>query len=89
MVQALVDDDLVNKDKIGTSYYFWSFKGAIEAQKERELHKLESDYKKVYERNQDLRTKIEQLTLADADAVSPRASEPHVALTPCRDCETN
>nr|GEV95252.1 meiotic nuclear division protein 1 homolog isoform X1 [Tanacetum cinerariifolium] len=30
IVQSLVDDDLVSKDKIGTSVYFWSLFGIVD-----------------------------------------------------------
>ncbi|XWS72134.1 hypothetical protein CRYUN_Cryun02cG0014100 [Craigia yunnanensis] len=36
VVQSLVDDDLVSKDKIGTSVYFWSLPSCAGNQDERE-----------------------------------------------------
>ncbi|KAL4651814.1 hypothetical protein ACB092_01G188200 [Castanea dentata] len=43
VVQSLVDDDLVSKDKIGTSVYFWSLPSFAGNQLRNVYHKLESD----------------------------------------------
>ncbi|XP_062149204.1 meiotic nuclear division protein 1 homolog [Alnus glutinosa] len=43
VVQSLVDDDLVLKDKIGTSVYFWSLPSCAGNQLRSVRHKLESD----------------------------------------------
>ncbi|XP_052489238.1 meiotic nuclear division protein 1 homolog isoform X1 [Gossypium raimondii] len=43
VVQSLVDDDLVSKDKIGTSVYFWSLPSCAGNQLRNVQRKLESD----------------------------------------------
>ncbi|POO00591.1 Meiotic nuclear division protein [Trema orientale] len=43
VVQSLVDDDLVSKDKIGTSVYFWSLPSCAGNQLRNVSRKLESD----------------------------------------------
>ncbi|KAK3436333.1 hypothetical protein EUGRSUZ_C00941 [Eucalyptus grandis] len=43
VVQSLVDDDLVSKDKIGTSVYFWSLPSCAGNQLQNVYRKLESD----------------------------------------------
>ncbi|XWS72131.1 hypothetical protein CRYUN_Cryun02cG0013900 [Craigia yunnanensis] len=43
VVQSLVDDDLVSKDKIGTSVYFWSLPSCAGNQLRNVQQKLESD----------------------------------------------
>ncbi|KAI4377416.1 hypothetical protein MLD38_015044 [Melastoma candidum] len=43
VVQSLVDDDLVSKDKIGTSVYFWSLPSCAGNQLRNVRRKLESD----------------------------------------------
>ncbi|KAI3422889.1 uncharacterized protein J3R85_011626 [Psidium guajava] len=43
VVQSLVDDDLVSKDKIGTSVYFWSLPSCAGNQMRNVYRKLESD----------------------------------------------
>jgi len=51
VVQSLVDDDLVDTDKIGTSVYFWAFPSKATAVRKRKLEevqaKLEEADKKV------------------------------------------
>ncbi|KAJ3693178.1 hypothetical protein LUZ60_008658 [Juncus effusus] len=43
VIQTLVDDDLVLKDKIGTSVYFWSLPNCASNQLRNTYNKLESD----------------------------------------------
>ncbi|KAK6944878.1 Leucine zipper with capping helix domain [Dillenia turbinata] len=43
VVQSLVDDDLVSKDKIGTSVYFWSLPSCAGNQLRNVCRKLDSD----------------------------------------------
>ncbi|XP_078439722.1 mnd1 family protein isoform X2 [Wolffia australiana] len=43
VVQSLVDDDLVLKDKIGTSVYFWSLPSSASNRLKNTYKKLESD----------------------------------------------
>ncbi|XP_020528628.1 meiotic nuclear division protein 1 homolog isoform X3 [Amborella trichopoda] len=43
VVQSLVDDDLVSKDKIGSSVYFWSLPSCAGNQLRNAYSKLESD----------------------------------------------
>jgi len=53
VVQSLVDDDLVDSDKIGTSVYFWAFPSKATAIRKRKLDdtrdKLEASAKKLKE----------------------------------------
>ena len=41
VVQSLVDDDLVDSDKIGTSVYFWAFPSKATAVRKRKLNQTE------------------------------------------------
>ncbi|PZC81115.1 hypothetical protein B5X24_HaOG213455 [Helicoverpa armigera] len=43
VVQNLVDDHLVDSEKIGTSIYFWSFPSKAKNAKKRKLHDLQSE----------------------------------------------
>ncbi|MCL7027546.1 hypothetical protein MKW94_018027 [Papaver nudicaule] len=45
VIQSLVDDDLVLKDKIGSSIYFWSLPSCASNQLRNASNKLESDIK--------------------------------------------
>ena len=53
VLQSLVDDDLVDSDKIGTSVYFWAFPSKARATRQRKLRNLCS---KVQESNEKLKT---------------------------------
>ncbi|XP_024017311.1 meiotic nuclear division protein 1 homolog [Morus notabilis] len=54
VVQSLVDDDLVSKDKIGTSVYFWSLPSCAGNQLRNVYRKLESDLHSSKKRFQEL-----------------------------------
>uniref|UniRef100_A0A804ML25 Mnd1 HTH domain-containing protein n=2 Tax=Zea mays TaxID=4577 RepID=A0A804ML25_MAIZE len=54
VVQSLVDDDLVLKDKIGTSVYFWSLPSCAGNQLRNTYNKLESDLSNSRKRYMDL-----------------------------------
>ncbi|KAJ9183864.1 hypothetical protein P3X46_007666 [Hevea brasiliensis] len=54
VVQSLVDDDLVSKDKIGTSVYFWSLPSCAGNQSRNVYHKLESDLQSGRKRHAEL-----------------------------------
>ena len=42
VVQSLVDDDMINSDKIGSSVYFWAFPSNASVTKKRKLAELRS-----------------------------------------------
>ncbi|XP_044472324.1 meiotic nuclear division protein 1 homolog [Mangifera indica] len=54
VVQSLVDDDLVSKDKIGTSVYFWSLPSCAGNQLRNVYQKLESDLQSSKKRFEEL-----------------------------------
>ncbi|GLT79035.1 hypothetical protein SLA2020_505450 [Shorea laevis] len=54
VVQSLVDDDLVSKDKIGTSVYFWSLPSCAGNQLRNVYQKLESDLHSSKKRHAEL-----------------------------------
>ncbi|KAM0932557.1 putative meiotic nuclear division protein [Dioscorea sansibarensis] len=61
VVQSLVDDDLVLKDKIGTSVYFWSLPSCAGNQLRNAYSKLESDLKSGRKRFAELTEQRENL----------------------------
>ncbi|KAH7686385.1 Meiotic nuclear division protein 1 [Dioscorea alata] len=61
VVQTLVDDDLVLKDKIGTSVYFWSLPSCAGNQLRNASSKLESDLKSSRKRFAELTEQRENL----------------------------
>ncbi|KAF9662452.1 hypothetical protein SADUNF_Sadunf18G0054700 [Salix dunnii] len=54
VVQSLVDDDLVSKDKIGTSVYFWSLPSCAGNQLRSVYRKLDSDLQSSKKRHAEL-----------------------------------
>ena len=46
LVQSLVDDDMIDTDKIGISTYYWAFKSKLSAHKKLKLEKLTGE---IYE----------------------------------------
>ncbi|KAG0595601.1 hypothetical protein M758_UG180500 [Ceratodon purpureus] len=59
VIQSLVDDDLVFKDKIGTSVYFWSLPSRAGNQLRLVRAKLESDHATLKQRESELEGKLE------------------------------
>ncbi|KAK9102248.1 hypothetical protein Sjap_019502 [Stephania japonica] len=61
VIQSLVDDDLVSKDKIGSSIYFWSFPSCAGNQLRNAYHKLEADLKSNKKRLSELNAQRDNL----------------------------
>ncbi|KAL0558460.1 hypothetical protein IC582_003033 [Cucumis melo] len=61
VVQSLVDDDLVSKEKIGTSVYFWSLPSCAGNQLRNVYRKLESDLQNSKNRLEELTEQCKQL----------------------------
>ncbi|CAL5186379.1 unnamed protein product [Lathyrus oleraceus] len=61
VVQSLVDDDLVSKDKIGTSVYFWSLPSCAGNQLRNVRQKLDSDLQSSGKRHAQLVEQCEAL----------------------------
>ncbi|GMI89445.1 hypothetical protein like AT4G29170 [Hibiscus trionum] len=61
VVQSLVDDDLVSKDKIGTSVYFWSLPSCAGNQLRNVRLKLESDLQSSKKRHAELVDRCNEL----------------------------
>lgn len=59
--QSLIDDGLVDKEKIGGSNYFWSFKAKAE-------RKAQKQHKATLQRIEDLKPKLEEASAKLADA---------------------
>jgi len=55
VLQSLVDDSMVDTDKIGTSIYFWAFPSKASQNRKRKLDELEIKFKEV-EKKQHLLT---------------------------------
>ncbi|XP_021202503.2 meiotic nuclear division protein 1 homolog [Bombyx mandarina] len=44
VIQSLIDDHLVDSEKIGTSVYFWSFPSKAKSTKKRKLQELQNEF---------------------------------------------
>ncbi|KAK1417377.1 hypothetical protein QVD17_26504 [Tagetes erecta] len=77
VVQSLVDDDLVSKDKIGTSVYFWSLPSCAGNQLRNVSKKLESELESSRKRHLELVEQCESLKKGreDSDAREEALSE--------------
>ncbi|XP_051898305.1 meiotic nuclear division protein 1 homolog isoform X2 [Pristis pectinata] len=60
VLQSLVDDTLVDTDRIGTSNYFWAFPSKALHVRKQKLEKLESQLIERTERKQSLHQRIEK-----------------------------
>lgn len=68
VVQSLVDDDLVSKDKIGTSVYFWSLPSCAGNQLRNVYKNLESDLQSSKKRHAELVEQHEALKKGREDS---------------------
>ncbi|KAE9587911.1 hypothetical protein Lal_00003188 [Lupinus albus] len=97
VVQSLVDDDLVSKDKIGTSVYFWSLPSCAGNQLRNVYRKLDSDLKSSKKRYVELVDQCEalkkgreesderEMALADLKAIELKHNELKNELEKYRD----
>ncbi|RYR07317.1 hypothetical protein Ahy_B05g074644 isoform B [Arachis hypogaea] len=69
VVQSLVDDDLVSKDKIGTSVYFWSLPSCAGNQLRNVRNKLDSDLQSSKKRHAELVDQCEALKKGREESV--------------------
>ncbi|KAJ7565272.1 hypothetical protein O6H91_02G054600 [Diphasiastrum complanatum] len=76
VVQSLVDDDLVFKDKIGTSVYFWSLPSRAGNQLRQVRLKLEADYEATKKQRCELQLQKESLKVGREES-----DEREMALT--------
>lgn len=68
MLQSLVDDDLVNQDKIGISNFFWSFPSAASVRLDSEHTKLADSLTRLEEEEVVTRARIEKEMLGKEDS---------------------
>lgn len=82
VVQSLVDDDLVSKDKIGTSVFFWSLPSCAGNQLRHASSKLEDDLASAKKRHSELVLQKESLKKGREDS-----DEREVALNDLKQIE--
>ncbi|CAB4384300.1 unnamed protein product [Rhizophagus irregularis] len=59
VLQSLVDDNLVNTDKIGTSNYYWSFPSSALQSRKARIEELMLELQKLKEKNAELQSNID------------------------------
>ncbi|GBC10523.1 hypothetical protein RclHR1_00970024 [Rhizophagus clarus] len=59
VLQSLVDDNLVNTDKIGTSNYYWSFPSSALQSRKARIEELTQELQKFKEKNTELQSNID------------------------------
>ena len=65
VIQSLVDDGLVDTDKIGTSVYFWAFPSKAINTKQRKLEELEQQNEALKKTRADVEAKLEKAKVRD------------------------
>eukprot|EP00890_Picochlorum_soloecismus_P000938 jgi/Picsp_1/1845/NSC_05312-R1_meiotic nuclear division protein 1 homolog len=68
VLQSLVDDDLVNQDKIGISNFFWSFPSEAAVKLNNEQEKLESKLSSLEKESTVLKDKVEKARVGKEDS---------------------
>ena len=63
VVQSLVDDGMIDTDKIGTSIYFWAFPSKAANTKKQKLAQLESRSEELMKLRKDIETKLTKLNV--------------------------
>ena len=65
---ALVDDGLVDSEKIGTSIYYWSLPSKALATKRNTCEQVENEFKNETARNLELKQRVENLVTDEDDS---------------------
>ncbi|CAL1534401.1 unnamed protein product [Lymnaea stagnalis] len=68
VVQSLVDDGIVDTDKIGTSIYFWAFPSKASQNRKRKLEELEGKEKSLLSKKEQLLSALEQAKIGKEDS---------------------
>ena len=72
VLQSLVDDDMVNSDKIGSSVYFWAFPSNSLVMKKKKLNELTVKLNKDSQRSKELCNAISELSKDRKDSPDRR-----------------
>lgn len=99
VVQSLVDDGLVDTDKIGTSVYFWSFPSKATATRKRRLEEAEAATTKAEDRLDAAKKRAQEVAkgredtkdrregLASLIQLKARKEELEAEITKYQDCD--
>ncbi|XP_025090533.1 meiotic nuclear division protein 1 homolog isoform X1 [Pomacea canaliculata] len=67
VLQSLVNDGLVDSEKIGTSIYFWSFPSKASQSRKRKLQDIRSRLEEIKAKSQDLQSQIVKAKIGKED----------------------
>ncbi|KFZ48937.1 Meiotic nuclear division protein 1, partial [Podiceps cristatus] len=67
ILQSLVDDGMVDTDRIGTSNYFWAFPSKALHARKRKLEELESQFAESSQKKETLQKSIEESKIGRED----------------------
>ncbi|CAH1801137.1 unnamed protein product [Owenia fusiformis] len=67
IVQSLVDDGMVDTDKIGTSIYFWAFPSKASQNRKRKINELEEELKEVEKKYAETQEKCQKMKIGKED----------------------
>ena len=70
VLQSLVDDDLVNCEKVGSSSYYWAFKSQVLNVKESKLKSLQKQVAEIEEKNKLVEKNLNQAKSQRQESVS-------------------
>lgn len=65
VVQSLVDDGMIDTDKIGTSVYFWAFPSKASNSKKQKLAELEKYSQELKIRRKEAESKLEKVNVSN------------------------
>ncbi|KAI6648021.1 hypothetical protein LOD99_8348 [Oopsacas minuta] len=59
LVQSLVDDDMIDMEKVGISSYYWAFRSKLSAKKKLKLDTVKGNLKELEEKEKILKSRLE------------------------------
>ncbi|XP_053259054.1 meiotic nuclear division protein 1 homolog isoform X3 [Podarcis muralis] len=69
VLQSLVDDSMVDTDRIGTSNYFWAFPSKALHARKRKLEELQNQFSEYSQKKKSLQESIEKSKIGRQDTV--------------------
>ena len=70
VLQSLVDDNLVNCEKVGSSSYYWAFKSQVLNVKLNKVNSLRQQLSEIENKNKDVERSVNQAKSLRIDCVS-------------------
>lgn len=74
LLKALVEEDLIDSDKIGSSVFYWSFPNKIRKVKSQQLEQLNAKKQELHDKVTKLEAKLESQKVRDLSRKAPTDS---------------